>query len=256
MLERAVMIKPEPPILGRVLFECLASPYVLLPFAGGITGLLAIWTFNIHSGLAVTASLAGIFGAVGIFATRFLLTGKAITRRLLEKMTASEAKKREAALDDLDQRLQGDGDPRNEGYLRDLRALLASFAEIQPAGARVDSSLTLDIAKIIRQLFDHCIECLEHSLKLSQTAHKLNEESARKPLLAEREKVFKEIETCLRDLGKVRAEFRGAAAGDSPVQKLTDVRQELDQSLAVARRVEERMREFDSEANKSRKESQ
>jgi hypothetical protein len=74
---------------------------------------------------------------------------------------------------------------------------------------------------------------------------------AREPVLAQREKMIADVTESIRQLGKVLAGIEALKAGESVHSDLARIRGELDQRLAVAKKVEERMRSLEKQIEPS-----
>ena len=232
----------------KVLLKLLASPITILPFLAGVTDLLALWALEIDSGIATFAGLACILGSVGIFASRFLLGGKTLDREVLESLEQEAHAKREKALDVLDRKLTADGDPRTERCLRDLRTLTKRFREGRSWAGTLSSRATFDILTGVDRLLDRSVYSLEETLKLWHTARDISLPDARKPILEKREAIIEEVGKSIEHLGRVLAGVQSLGGEtEADTSELARIRNELDASLAVARRVEDRMQALDRE---------
>ena len=235
-------IMDESSFRQKYLTKLMASPFCLVPFLAGITDLLVLWTFSIQSGLGIFAGITGILGAVGIFLTRLLTGDQSVGKDVLDSMEKEALKAREQALDELDLKLTGDGDPRTETCLRDLRVLAQAFTKNNTKTESIISGATLDIFSGVEQLFMHCIHSLEKTLTLWYTADQMTTEEARYPILEQREHIIHEVSESILYLGKILAGIQTldttAATHSADLER---IRSELNQSLEVAKRVKSRM---------------
>ena len=157
-------------------------------------------------------------------------------------MEDEDRQARQAALDDLDQRLvNADDDPRPEAALRDLRALLKAFEEMGSQADTAHLHVALEVRTKVQQLFDQSVHSLEQTLKLGDTAAQLRMPAARKPILDQREKVLDEVKAGIKQLGGTLAALQSLDVAGQTDASLSQLREELDQSLAVANRVEARL---------------
>ncbi|MEO0814295.1 MAG: hypothetical protein AAFY60_15640, partial [Myxococcota bacterium] len=78
-------------------------------------------------------------------------------------------------------------------------------------------------------------------------AGKMSSAEARQPLLDERERILADVGQCITQLGKMYASIQGLRGRGQENDELARVRGELDRSLEVAARVQERMRSWDQE---------
>jgi hypothetical protein len=231
----------------RVLVRLATGPWTIVPVVLGATILLAAWAIGTRSGVAPFAGVACIMGGLGAFATRLLLGSDAAATEVMEDMKHEADRQREKRLNDLDRRLCEDGDPRTEACLRDLRALTKAFRESRTPTASVGVRYAFDIAAGVQELFARCVRSLEQTLDLWQVAAKMVTPEAKKPVLDRREKVIEEVRKSTKQLGQLLAGLQtlGSAAGAEV--DLARMREELDARLAVAKRVEERMRSLESQ---------
>ena len=108
----------------------------------------------------------------------------------------------------------------------------------------------VDIHAKVTELFEHCVELLEQTIQLWQTASKLNTEAAKKPILAQRETIIEDIQQSVQQVSNTLVGLKQLSSSEASIARLKKMRADLDQSLHVARNVEERvnrlMRESDS----------
>lgn len=232
---------------SRYVLKLLASPASLVPILFGITDLLALWTFNIRSGAAAFAGLAGILGGLGIFLTRFLTGDAKTSESVVESLQNDAVKQREKALDDLDYRLCQDNDPRPEGLLRDLRVLAKLFEQDKVWTGPLKSGATMDILNGVDRMFKECVTYLEKTWELQNTADLISQAALKKPLLKQREQIIEDIAVSISHLGKILSDIKALERTSEGTKDsdLSRIREELDQSLVVAQKVSERMEALD-----------
>lgn len=232
----------------RFLIEMVCSPFTLVPFVLGTTLLMASWALALRSGVAVFAGIAAILGSAGMFFTRFLLGSEKVAKKVVDELERDIQKQRERDLDDLEKRLGNDGDPRTESALRDLRALARAFRETREWSDSLKAQPTLDILAGVEQLFGRCVVLLERTLTLWYTARKINSSEARTPILEQREQIIGDVGESIKQLGRILAGIQSIRVGESGERSdVRRIRNELDQSLEVARMVEKRMQAFSQE---------
>ena len=229
----------------KVLFRILGSPLTVLPFMIGITTMAAGWAFGWQGGFGWFAGIAGTLGALGSFTTRFLLQGNQIAAQVASQMTLEEKRAKERALDDLDRRLTvSDNDPRPEAALRDLRQLLQVFEQARPNEERINITSLFDIQSTVGQMFDQCVRSLTQTEKLWNTASKITSTQARQPILDQREQIIADVQESLKHLSDTLVQLQSLGTGDQSTAGLKRIRQDLDHSLAIAKKVDERMSSF------------
>jgi len=232
----------------NVLVRLLSSPWTLWPFVAGVTALLGLWTFSIRSGIAVFAAIAAILGGLGIFGTRLLLGSESLGREAIQELQEEARAARDKRLDELDGKLASDGDPRTEASLRDLRALAKAFHDGQAWSASLNARSTFDILAGVEQLFNRCVISLEKTLELWYAARDMATLEARDPILEQRERIIEDVGKSIGQLGKILAGIQTLGTeGGVENSDLARIRQELDQSLEVARSVEKRIQSLDRE---------
>jgi hypothetical protein len=234
----------------KILLRVFGSPVSVLPFMLGVTSITATWALNWNPAIGLFAGLAGILGACGAAVTRLLVSGEKITQQVSAELAREEQQAKEKALDDLDQQLSAsDKDPRPETALRDLRALLKAFEESQAQSPDLNFATAIDVQLLAERMFDQCVQSLDQTLKLWQTAQKLHALAARKPLLDQREKIIADVQASIKQLSGALVALQTTGSGSRSTAELSRIREELDQSLATAKVVEERVNSLVKEAS-------
>ncbi|MBT8341671.1 MAG: hypothetical protein HKP58_02920 [Desulfatitalea sp.] len=233
----------------RYLFKLLAHPVCLVPFLVGLTDVMALWTFDISSGAALFAGIAALLFSAGFFLTRLTTGDPTLVRQVTQRLQAEAVAEREKHLDDLDRRLtEADRDPRPEKCLRDLRALAKAFEQGHAWDGALGGRPTVDILAGVDKLFRQSVLSLEKTLDLGYAAQQLATEAARTPLQQQRERLIDEVAKSIHQLGKVLAGIQSLESGTEHQEgELAAIRQELDQSLEVARRVKKRIASLDED---------
>lgn len=235
----------EKSLKKRVFLRLLGSPLTVLPFMAGMTTMMASWALNWNPGLGLFSGLAGTLCAAGAFLTRLLVNGEEVTRTVAAQIEQEEQVARQQALDELDKKLTtADKDPRPETALRDLRALVKALEECSADYDRFNPSTVIEIHSRFSQLFDHCVESLRQTDRLWQTSQQLHSASARKPILDQREKIVSEVQASIKQLSDTLVAMQALGAGERADGQLARLRDELDQSLAIAKTVEERVNDL------------
>jgi hypothetical protein len=202
----------------------------------------AIWALSRHPVWACFAGLAGSLGSAGVYLTRLILDDGKTARDVLADEELGEQKAAQAVLDDLDRRLvAADSDPRPETALRDMRALLRAFDEFAGKTDSLNAPAVIEVRSRVQQIFNQTIRSLEQTLRLGDTAKQLSMAAARKPLLQQREKIIADVEACTKQLGDTLAALQTLGSGARSENALSRLRDELDQSLQIASRVEDRL---------------
>ncbi len=237
-----------PNLRRQVLLEAATRPATLLPLVVGGTLLLVAWALGIKAGLLLFAGLAGVLFGAGSLCTRLLTGSRRIAQRVLDRWRAGEERRREAALDDLERRLKKDDDPRNDQYLRELRALAAAFRRGPAWSAGIDAQSQFDILADVDRLFASCVGYLEKTYDLWQVSERMEIPETRRAMLGQREKILAEVRQSIVHIGRVLARVQELDLAGREDANLEKIRDELDASLDVARKVQERIQLWDSPA--------
>jgi hypothetical protein len=232
----------------KVLLDLVSWPWALFPGVGGLTLMLLAGAANQAAPYVAFAGLASLLAGIGSLATRWIYRAEDVTKKAFEELQAEALKKEERDLDALDRRLrQEDDDPRTERHLAQLRRLYTGFRNDSTWATRMKQGAAVEIAQKVESLFRGCVHSLERSLELWQTAHKMATKDARAKVLEVREHLLEEIEQSIQQLARTIDEVQALAVKAKEQQDLAQIRQELNESLAVARRVEERMQALEAE---------
>ena len=232
----------EKQIRRKILLRALGSPLVVGPFLLGMTVLAASWALGFRLGLGAFAALAGVLAAGGAFVTRLLFRGETLARKVTDELTQGEQQSQQKSLDALDQHLaSADDDPRPETALRDLRALLKALDDLEAEADRVHLATVIEIQSRSQQLFDQCVRSLAQTAKLWQTAQKLRTPAARQPLLDQRERLIAAVQSTVKQLSDTLVGLHTLGSSEDSSTEITRLREELDQSLAMAKTVEARV---------------
>lgn len=226
----------------KVLLSLMSSPWTLVPFLGGATALAAGWAMGMGHGLTLFSGLTGILSGAGMFLTQLLVGGDKAARKALDELQREAQQTAQRRLDDLDRRLLADEDPRTEQALRDLRTLVEAFREGDHWSDNLNAASAFDILSTVDDLFSACERSLEQTLELWETAQDVSVAEARKALLDRRERIIAEVQASIVQLGQILAGIQSLHGERASTVELSRLRRELEQSLAVARRVDEKMK--------------
>jgi len=242
-------------IKRKMLLRMLTAPATAAPFLAGVTAIVATWAVGLRADMGVLAGLAGILAAAGVFFTKLFLGGETYAKQAVEEAQQEARAARERTLDDLDVRLCKDRDPRTEAALRDLRSLVRAFDDLCAAsGTELNALTTSNIASGIHEMFGQCVGSLERSVNLWQTAERLRTRAAKDPILKQREEIIAEVARSISQLGQVLVAIQNLGSGNGAKSDLSRIGEELDQRLAVARQVEQRVKAFESQLSSGMRE--
>ena len=227
----------------KVYLDLFASPYNLIPFAGGITSLMASWAVGGDPTLTF-AGIAGVLTGIGVTASRLIWGIEGLTEKAYSYQVDKQQRDQERRLDRLDEVLTRDRDPRTQTCLRELRLLYASLHEAAKKGNISTSSY--EIIEGVGKVFDEAVKQLEHSHSLWETARRMHG-PARDAMMTQRDEIIQDVVKTVVDVGDMVEQYllNETIRNKSELDK---VRRELNESIEAARRAEERTAELDRSA--------
>ena len=227
----------------KVFLDLFAAPSTLLPIVGGATALIVSWAMGGEPSLTfggIAASLAGF----GLFASRLVFGLEAMTESAHEYVEEKHRQAREAALADLDKRLTTDRDPRTQTALRELRHLYGQFqVSVRKHGGTAANAV--DVLEKVDQMFQVCVEQLEHSYQLWMTARRLDGQAQNRTLL-QRDELIRDVLVTVDHIASAVQQYEGMKL-TKKTKSLSRLRDELSESLSAAREAERRMAEWEKE---------
>ena len=228
----------------RVMADILGSPLVLMPFMVGSAAFASLFALGLKGSVAVGAVLIGLAGtlaAAGTFLTKFILGRDDRIRKLVEASRSKAKLDKRKALDHFHHRLTMDGDERTETAMQDLRSLRQAFRQLDKIAPDLNRAMIEDIQERSEELFQQCVSSLDKTLQLWKTAESLASETARKPILEQREKLVGDVVQTVEHMSRTLASVQGITSRSDGDARLQRLRGELDQSLEVAKKVEQRV---------------
>ena len=216
----------------KVLLDLFASPWTLIPLVGGLSSWLLSWGVNGNSTLNLVG-LGGVLIGLGIQATRLIFGVEELTEKATRYLSEKERKERDKKLDQLRARLRKDDDPRTEECLRRLRKLYAIFEE-EPAKGN-----TVIFREKVDKLFHAAIRQLDQSFALWEKAKRLPGPTKR-PLLKKRSEAIDEVVLTVNHLTRTVEQYHAFQMKDSD-DELAKLREELDATIEIARRADDRI---------------
>ena len=226
----------------KVLLDLFGSPGTVLPIVAGMSAWMLSWAVD-GSMLLNLGGLVGVLGGVGFLATRLIFGLEKITENAFQYLNDQRREAQEQALDLLEVRLRGDEDPRTQTYLRDLRTLYTDFQDDLRSGRVAGAART--VLEQVEKLYQAAVKHLEHSYHLWVTAGRMSDD-ARQALLEERERVVQEVQETVEHLSKTIEQFHSFRVKASEAE-LAKLREELDETMQVARRAEARLESLGTE---------
>ena len=231
-------------VRGRVLRHLLAHPSTIVPLLGGVTAAAWGWVTGDATSALTLLGLGGVALSSGVLATRWLFNVDELTEQTCRELADERAEQREEELDDLYRALKKDGDPRTEALLGRLRK---SVRQITKSGLSpsIDPASRVDIAYRVAELSEQCVEALKAALDFRRRHRHLRGE-ARELNEERRDHEIAEVQACVETLERLSVDGGAAESTTPSSNRLQAMRDELHQSLEVARRVGERMKSLES----------
>lgn len=237
----------ETALRRKLILKLLSSPASLIPMMVGVSAIAGAWAMDANIGLGLFVGLASFLVAGGAFLTRLIVGGEDAAKKAIAELQRETLAEQEKALDDLEARLKEDGDKRTEAALSDLRAIAEAFEQENLRTDGLNSKSAFDIMDGVGRLFDRCVASLEKTLHLWKLAGRMQTKSARRPILEQREEIIGEVARSISQLGKILVDVQKMEAAVTGAAGLSRLRDELDQSLAFAKKVDEKVKMLDRE---------
>ena len=193
---------------------------------------------------AVTAfaGLSSLLIAGGAAATRWIFGGPRIVEKAMAAEAARQRARREAELDALDAKLAADGDGRTESALRRLRALHERLWTDDP-----DGRPPTEILRKAEELFRFSVQSLERTLAFQSAAGALATRDAKLAVAQRRDGLVREVGEGVDQLARTLDQIQLLKLEEGGGRTLAALRADLDAGLAVARRVDERLRGMEAD---------
>jgi hypothetical protein len=231
---------------SRVLKELLLAPSVILPIVAGASAWLISWASGGVSALNI-AGLIGVLGGVGWLGTRFIFMLESIVQKVHTEDQAKILKAQEQRLAAVLKRMRYDRDPRTDDYFMLLRKARDDFNELAEKPNMIVRGL--DLRAHVNTLFWAAIEQLDRSYYAFELSEQLLGEE-RKNVVAKREEILADVKKSVEQLQDAVEQFQKASDKENSTD-LSSLRDELDESLRIAARTEERMRELEGKKDYS-----
>ena len=242
---------PETEVLRRAaVLDCIAHGTVLGPIGLGSAALAVAFATEMDASWIWLAGAAAI--GVGIVAAAYRLLTRHDT--IIEKHRASAQEMAVQAhndeLDQLHQRLSGDNNPKTQAFLADIRRCQTLFQELEP-------HLHLDptsqaIAQDLAALIQAGLHALHTIADLWDELGALSTNAAKEPLYARRFELIEEIGTTVALIAGQLDTVRSRQKDDNDktattAADLVRLRGQLEENLAVAQRIDQRISSFENE---------
>ena len=234
----------EKNIAKRVIADVVSSPMVIFPFMVGTAAFASLFALGLKGSAflgAMLVGLSGVLGSGGMFLTKMILGRDKRVKKIVEESREKAKKDKLKRLDHFHHRLTLDGDSRTEDSMQDLRSLRQAFSQLDKIAPDLNRAMIDEIQKRAEELFQQCVRSLEKSLQLWKTADSLASELAQKPIMEQREKLVGEVVGTVEHMSRTLAAVQGITKKSDGDARLQTLRGELDQSLEVAKKVEQRV---------------
>lgn len=232
-------------IRNRVLRKSLTDPPAAVTGVLGAAALL-VGAVMVNPALAAMGAVAlGVGVAIG--AANLLFGAKRLRQEVFREKQMEEARARNRQLDRLYRRLRMDDDSSSQRSLRRLRELYERFHGNTRWTTELDRYTAVEIANSVEKLFAACVDALERSLELWETACRMTSPDARHEVLARRQQMLDEVRQSIDQFAQTVDEVHAMGVRTVVAEDVSQFRDELQQNLDVARKVEERMRDLEAE---------
>ncbi len=233
------------PVKRKVISELFFAPSIVLPIVGGISAGLLSWATG-GSGYLTGAAAVGILGGVGWMLTRMIFKVEDITEQAMQAELEKRLRAESEELDALARLLRSDRDHRTQDYLTLLRSLRGEFEKAaNKPGSQFRSA---QIREKVGLVFEAAVGQLRQSYQLWELSENLVG-TARDKILADRQQVLQEIESTVERLHSTVHQFRELIKTEDKVD-LASMREELEMTMRIAKRTEERMRAIENPSSK------
>ncbi|MEM8678679.1 MAG: hypothetical protein AAGF97_04895 [Planctomycetota bacterium] len=223
----------------KIYLDLFASPWTLLPLVGGLTALLGSWAVGGNTELTF-AGIAGVMAGAGIFASRIIFGLEQLTERAYSYVIERQQRQQLKALNSLKRKLQRDEDPRTEKLLTLLWQMYKTLEQDIKEGKI--GTAAHEVLEGVDRLFTVCVDHLERSYDLWRKSKRMRGDG-RDSALRRRETLISEVEESAGFLAK-KIDQLEIIADDAHQSELARLRAELDESIRVAREVENRKTEL------------
>ncbi len=232
----------------KVLLDLVTHALVLVPGVFGLSCLVLSWALARGVGMLSFLGVAGLLASVGALASRWILKSDDIIKKTFEDLQAEALREQDKALDELDRKLRKDRDSRTQASLRELREIYEEFKHQGAWASNLGAKQAFDLANKVEELFRGSIRALERSLELWEASRRMRTKESKQRVLRRRDEIVEDVQESVHQLAHTIDGVQTLALGGQRTSEdLSRVRAELDESLAVARRVEERMQSIDLE---------
>lgn len=220
-------------------------PAVMLPAVAGAFSLAAGW---VAGGAGTMMGVAGLAIAALVVAYRATLGSAGIVEQVKSGLLEKKKRDHVAYLRELRRKMRRDGDPRTGSLITKLRSIYEQLGQSADAALADYSGVLPQMHEQARELYDSCLQLLEHSFELWDAGRNLAEPANRESFSRDRETILGEVQRSVEHLDHTMDELRKASLrreglrdGESAKAEHTRLRDELSRGIETARAVEQRM---------------
>ena len=216
----------------KLLLNIFVTP---ISMAAGVLGAtLVMLSWIVPSAFAL--GLISLLVAFGAVATNFVFNIAKISEKAAKDWHDQESARRDSQLDELDNKLSADRDRRDEIALRNLRVLYGDFCDDVKQG-KISAQITQEMLGQVDDIFHAAVSSLEYSYELLEMSKRVDG-SLKDDLKKQRDGVLTEVESSIATLASTIAEIRQMKS-KAKKSRLSSLQKQLNQSLAVAKKVDE-----------------
>lgn len=226
-------------IKRKILLELATHPVVITPMLFGTSGWILSWILDAPS-IYSAVSVLSIVVSIGFFLTGLFLGRENMTQAVIQKINTEIAHNREASIITLYSRLKNE--PDCQTLLNDANQLMAQIRRLSNDTSVVYADIFLDAKK----LYDSCIDLLNKILSLSSAAVSIRSQPIRKQMLSQKKDLQQEIQRNVTLLGSILSDMQ-----TSDHDTTEQLRTEVQQQIAVGKRVREQLIEIKQPGDKS-----
>ena len=218
----------------KVLTDMFLSPWGLVPFVAGGTAFMGAIAFG--GPKLWLAALGGIAISAGVTASRVVFGLEKFTEDAVMYQAEEFERKREAEINELRNNLAKDGESKTDKLLDDLLSVYNLFCEKREQGLNgVPHGAA--ISEKVDTLFDACIKTLENSYEIFMSAQALRGR-AKREMLSRRKGLINEVVESIEHLVDTVDSVYSRKVNEEK-STLSDLRDELDQTISIARKTDE-----------------
>lgn len=229
-------MKDQKEFRKRMALRVLSKPSSLYPFSGGLSLILIQWGLDLMLPLLNFVGIAGIIAGLASLVMNFVDLDKT-AGEVYEEMNTDTRKQEEMSLNELEQLLAADGDPRTEELFNDLRTVYEKFVAIATDGSTNAESAQAIMAKI-QLIFQTSISKFRMTLKMNNES-RIATKNLKKTILSEREDIIREIIDSIGTLNEIVFNFNKYKQSSEGTQDLNKLTRELQQEIEIAKKADE-----------------